>query len=315
MTPHPTLSSLRLAFLGTPPFAAEALKALIEKKHTIVAVFSQPPKPLGRGYQVQKSPVHLLAESHQIPVYTPTTLKDEQIQDLLKSLELDLAIVAAYGLLLPFSVLKIPRWGCVNIHASLLPRWRGASPIQRAIQAGDHETGITLMQMDPGLDTGDILVQEALPITPTTTAETLQTDLARLGAQMLEAFLDRLCVGSITPQKQDERHATHAPKLTKEEGHLDWTKPAIALERQIRAFVPWPGSFFEWNGKQIKVLAAQVLEVKGMAGKVLAAKDTLVIACGEGALKCNSLQAPGKKAMSAKDFLNGHALPMGERLR
>jgi len=238
------MSKLRLAFMGTPDFAVSALRMLVQAGHTIVAVYSQPPKPAGRGQEIRRSPVHRAASELNLKVRTPKTLRDEEEQKKFADLNLDAAIVVAYGLILPPPILAAPRFGCFNIHASLLPRWRGAAPIQRALLAGDTETGITIMQMDAGLDTGPMLAQDKLPITPQTTAETLHDSLSIRGAMLIGRVLNDLVAEKITLIPQPEEGVTYAAKLTRGEGRIDWNKPASELERQIRAFEPWPGSFF-----------------------------------------------------------------------
>ncbi len=305
---------LRLIFMGTPDFSVPALEALIQSKHEVVAVYSQPPRPCGRGHKIRKSPIHLLAEKHNIPVLTPTSLRDQNEQEKFANFKSDLAIVAAYGLILPQKILEAPHYGCLNSHASLLPKWRGAAPIQRAILAGDTLSGITLMQMDVGLDTGDMLCKETVEITPQTTGQTLHDELSQLGGKMLLPLLDQL--DALKPEKQNEALATYAPKLSKEEAALDFTKSAQDLERQVRAFTPWPGSFFTWQGKTIKVLKAHVdsnLE-NNQPGMLLVQKDSFSIACGKDTLVIEELQVQGKKPMNIKAFLNGYAPKNGDVL-
>ncbi len=302
-------TTLRLAFMGSPDFACPALSALIESAHNVVAVYSQPPKPAGRGKQEQKTAVHVLAESSKIPVFTPASLKsvDDQVQ--FKDLNLDVAVVAAYGLILPKPVLEAPKHGCLNIHASLLPRWRGAAPIHRAIQAGDHQTGITIMQMDEGLDTGDMILQEQVPIEATTTGQTLHDSLAALGAKMILQVLDQ--IPDVKGDPQPKEGVTYAQKLVREEAGLDWQKPATELERQIRAFDPWPGTFFHHGKNRIKVLKAAVVKGSGPPGEVL---EGLIVACGEDALQILELQRPGKGPMGAEEFLRGYPIKPKEVL-
>ncbi|KAF1854091.1 hypothetical protein Lal_00005308 [Lupinus albus] len=239
------MTPLRLVFMGTPDFAVPSLAALIEAGHQLVCVYSQPPRPAGRGQQVQKSPVHRFAEDHGIPVRTPKSLRTAEAQAEFADLKADAAVVAAYGLILPQPVLDAPRLGCVNVHGSLLPRWRGAAPIQRSILAGDAETGITIMQMDIGLDTGAMLSREAVAITAATTASSLHDDLAALGARMIVPALDGLAAGTLAAVPQPEDGVTYAAKLTREDGRLDWTRPASFVERQVRALTPWPGCWFD----------------------------------------------------------------------
>ena len=307
---------LRLAFMGTPDFAVPALDALAEAGHEIAAVYSQPPRPAGRGQQERPSPVQALAQARGWPVSTPTSLKTEAAQRAFEELELDAAVVAAYGLILPAAILQAPRLGCLNIHASLLPRWRGAAPIQRAILAGDRSTGISIMQMDEGLDTGPVLLRESLAIGPQTNAQSLHDALAALGGRLIVDALEGRRSGRLTPQAQPEAGVTYAAKLEKPEGRLDWTETAAELDRRVRAFTPWPGAFFEvsQDGKRerIKVLEAEPLPESGEPGRVLDQAPT--IACGAGALRLLRVQRAGRGAMTAEAFLRGFALPTGSRL-
>ncbi|MGD8483675.1 MAG: methionyl-tRNA formyltransferase [Thioalkalispiraceae bacterium] len=303
---------LKVVFAGTPDFAAEALSALIDSRHQVVAVYTQPDRPAGRGRKLKASPVKSLAEQHAIAVYQPESLKTAAAQQQLRELDADIMIVAAYGLLLPQAVLDIPRLGCLNIHASLLPRWRGAAPIQRAILAGDSETGITIMQMDAGLDTGDMLSRTACPIEANETGGSLHDKLATLGAQCLLSTLDDLQNDNIKPVAQDEARATYAHKLLKQEARLDWSQPATQLERQVRAFNPWPIAFFEVDDKTVRVWQAEVItehDVSAYApGTVIGvSKQGIDIACGENCLRLIQLQPPGKKAMDVAAFLNGRS--------
>lgn len=306
------MSKLRIVFMGTPDFAVPALRALHEVGHDIAAVYCQPPKPAGRGQTVQKTPVHLAAEALGIAVQTPKTLRDPVVQDALASLAPDVIVVAAYGLILPQAVLDIPKHGCLNIHGSLLPRWRGAAPIHRALLAGDRETGITIMQMDAGLDTGAMLMKESLPITAETIAQSLHDAMADLGAKMIARALQDVAAGTLKPTPQPEEGATYAAKLTRDEGRIDWSKPATELERQIRAFHPWPGSFFLLGEEKIKVLkAAVVMDHSGAAGELL--DDQMTIACGAGALRLLQVQRAGKNATDGAAALRGMRLEKGHR--
>jgi methionyl-tRNA formyltransferase len=298
---------LDLVFMGTPEFAATILNALIQAGHRVTAAFSQPPRPAGRGHRLQPSPVQALAEKHDIPVRCPTNLRDPGAQDEFAALEAHVAVVAAYGLILPKPILDAPRFGCLNVHASLLPRWRGAAPIQRAILEGDRETGVTIMQMDEGLDTGAMLLQEAVPIGPTTTAGALTEALAALGGRLIVEALGRL--DTLTPRPQPQAGVTYAMKLTREEARLDWRTAAERLERQVRAFDPWPGAFFQLGEERIRVLAAEVETGSGPAGTVL--DERLTIACGVGSLRPTRLQRAGRGAMDAGDLLRGFAIPPG----
>ena len=300
---------MRLAFMGTPDFAVPSLLALAEAGHEIVAVYSQPPRPAGRGHKERPSPVQAAAEQRGWPVRTPRTLKSDEEQAAFRALGLDVAVVAAYGLILPKAILEAPLCGCLNVHASLLPRWRGAAPIQRAILAGDATSGITIMLMDEGLDTGAMMLQESLPITAETTGQSLHDDLAALGARLIVKALQG---GHGTAQPQPEEGVTYADKLRREEARLDWQRDAGALERQVRAFFPWPGAYFEVNGERIKVLAAEVTEDSGPPGQVL--DDSLTIACAEGALRPLRVQRAGKAPMETAALLRGFAIPPGTTL-
>lgn len=304
---------MRLVYMGTPEFAVPAFDALLAAGHEIAAVYTQPPRPAGRGQREQRSPVHERADARGVPVRTPTTLKTEAAQREFAELNADAAVVAAYGLILPRAVLTATRHGCFNIHASLLPRWRGAAPIQRAILAGDAETGITIMQMDEGLDTGAMVRQAATPIGPDDTAETLHDRLAEIGAREIVAVLRDVESGAAVARPQPADGVTYAAKLTREDGRLDWQRPAAELERQVRAFDPWPGAWFEHGGERIKVLAAKpVQNVTAVPGTVVDAAP--IVACGAGGLQLLKLQRAGKSALDAGAFLRGFPLPPGTRL-
>jgi len=300
--------------MGTPEFAAEILDALIVAGHRVTCVYSQPPRPAGRGHRLQPSPVQALAEQRGIVVRCPTSLRDSDIQAEFGALKADAAIVAAYGLILPPAILGAPRLGCVNIHASLLPRWRGAAPIQRAILDGDRGTGVTIMQMDEGLDTGAILLQRAMPIGSTTTGGELTDELALLGGASIIEALDGLPHGKLHPRPQPDAGVTYAKKLSRDEARLDWRLPAERLERQIRAFDPWPGAYFLVNfpggDERIRVLAAEVAAgVTAPPGTVL--DERLSVACGEGVLRPSRLQRAGRGAMDSDALLRGFAIPSG----
>jgi methionyl-tRNA formyltransferase len=301
---------LRLVFAGTPEFAAVALRALVEQTpHRLVAVYTQPDRPAGRGRQLQLSPVKKYSINQRLTIFQPPTLKNPEAIAELADLAPDLMIVAAYGLLLPAPVLRIPRLGCVNIHASLLPRWRGAAPIQRAILAGDAQTGITLMQMDEGLDTGPMLLQKSCPIGPQDTAASLTARLADLGAQCLLEALPALAQGTLPAMPQDPASAIYARKIDKSEGRLDWSQAAGTLERQIRAFNPQPGCYGSLKGQELKIWSASALTGHSSAtpGEVLAAsKQGIDVATGQGILRLTHVQAPSKRAMSAAEFVNGN---------
>ena len=301
----------RLGFLGTPDFAATILRALIDVGRPPVCVYAQPPRPAGRGHKPQPSAVELLAREAGIELRTPVKLRDPEATRAFASLDLDLAIVAAYGLILPQPVLEAPRRGCVNLHASLLPRWRGAAPIQRAILAGDTVTGITLMQMDAGLDTGAMLRQETLPIDPGVTGGALHDGLAALAARLLVDSLSDLLAGRLDPTPQPADGMTYAAKIDRAELRLDWTRPALELERVVRAFAPRPGAYAEHAGERIKILGAVALDGTGAPGTVLDTQPT--IACGAGALRLTRLQRAGRDALDAESFRRGFALPPGSQ--
>jgi methionyl-tRNA formyltransferase len=295
---------MRLAFMGSPEFAVPALRALVAAGHELAVVYAQPPKPAGRGQRETPCPVHKAALELGLEVRTPHRLRgnaDEAAH--FAGLALDAAIVAAYGLILPAEFLAAPRRGCLNIHASLLPRWRGAAPIQAAILAGDAQTGITIMQMDAGLDTGDMLLAEATPIGPRDTAADLHDRLAGIGGRLILRVLDK----PPTPLPQPANIVSYAPKLSREDARLNFLKPAVALERQIRAFHPWPGSLALLGDAVIKFIAAEVVPGEGIPGEIL--DDRLTIACGQGALRPLKLQRAGKSAMETADFLRGFTLP------
>lgn len=299
--------SLRIIFAGTPDFAARHLDALLSSQHQIVGVFTQPDRPAGRGNKLTPSPVKVLAEQHNLPVFQPVSLHPEDNQKLVSDLNADVMVVVAYGLILPKAVLDMPRLGCINVHGSLLPRWRGAAPIQRALWAGDAETGVTIMQMDVGLDTGDMLHKVSCPITAQDTSATLYDKLAEMGPQGLLATLAELANGTATPEKQDEALVTYAEKLSKEEARLNWTLSAAQLERCVRAFNPWPVSFFMIDGQPVKVWQSQaiVAEQNQAPGTIISAdKHGIAVATTEGALLMTQLQPSGKKSMSAQDLLN-----------
>ncbi|HSP99718.1 MAG TPA: methionyl-tRNA formyltransferase [Candidatus Dormibacteraeota bacterium] len=303
---------MKLAFLGTSAFAVPALTALVDAGHDVVAVYTRAPSPAGRGQQERRTPVHELALSLGLAVRTPRSLKSEDEAEAFKALDLDAAVVVSYGHILPKSFLDAPVLGCINIHGSLLPRWRGAAPIHRAILAGDAETGVTTMRMDEGLDTGPMLLAERTPISAADTAETVHDRLAELGARLIVSTLDGLMRNTIEPVVQSAEGVTYAHKLGKEEGALDWRRPAAELERKVRAFHPWPGTWFEVQGERIKVLAAALALVGGAPGTVNVGRDGFpIVACGVGGLKLLKLQRAGKAAQAADAFLRGFALGTG----
>ena len=307
------MSRRRLAFMGTPDFAVPTLTALIEAGHEIAAVYTQPPRAAGRGKRPRPSPVQIVAESHGVEVRTPARLKDAAAQAAFAALDLDAAVVVAYGLILPPPILAAPRLGCLNLHGSLLPRWRGAAPIQRAIMAGDRETGVAVMQMDAGLDTGPVLLEERVAIGPKTTAGELHDALARLGAPLMVEALAGLADGRLTPRPQGESGVTYADKIEKSEACIDWSRPAAALDCQIRGLSPFPGAWFAHDDARIKVLLAEPLaDAAGPAGTVL--DDRLTVACGAGALRLLELQRAGKAPMPAEALLRGFPIPAGARL-
>ena len=298
---------LRIIFAGTPDFAARHLDALLSSGHQVVGVFTQPDRPAGRGKKLMPSPVKVLAEEHGLPVFQPVSLRPQENQQLVSELNADVMVVVAYGLILPKAVLDMPRLGCINVHGSLLPRWRGAAPIQRSLWAGDSETGVTIMQMDVGLDTGDMLYKLACPITSEDTSATLYDKLADLGPQGLIETLQQLADGKPQPEVQDESLVTYAEKLSKEEAQLDWSLSAAQLERCIRAFNPWPMSWLTIDEQPVKIWKASVIDGDSRAepGTIIDAnKQGIQVATAEGILNLESLQPAGKKAMSAQDLLN-----------
>ncbi|EGB99824.1 MULTISPECIES: methionyl-tRNA formyltransferase [Pseudomonas] len=296
---------MRIVFAGTPEFAAEHLKALLDSPYEIVAVYTQPDRPAGRGQKLMPSAVKALAVAHGIPVLQPQTLRNAEAQAELAALQPDLMVVVAYGLILPQAVLDIPRLGCINSHASLLPRWRGAAPIQRAVEAGDTESGVTVMRMEAGLDTGPMLLKVATPISAEDTGDSLHDRLAQMGPPAVVQAIAGLADGSLQGEVQNDALATYAHKLNKDEARLDWRRPAVELERLIRAFNPWPVCHSTLDGESVKVLAANVAAGKGEPGEILSAsKDGLVVACGDQALSLTRLQLPGGKALTFSDLFN-----------
>jgi methionyl-tRNA formyltransferase len=299
--------SLKVIFAGTPEFAAVALEALLASSHEVVAVYTQPDRPAGRGRKLTLGPVKQLALEHGIEVRQPASLKDVDAQTELKNLNADVMVVVAYGLILPAAVLQAPRLGCINIHASLLPRWRGAAPIQRAILAGDTESGVTIMQMDEGLDTGAMLLKRSCPITPQDTAQTLHDRLAEIGAAAAVEVLDGLSEAAFEAETQDESQACYAAKLSKGEAAIDWRRPAIEIERLVRAFNPWPVAQTDYEGQTVRIWQAQALDNPGSAEPgviVKATKEGIDVATGDGLLRILTAQLPGGRPLAAVDLLN-----------
>ena len=297
---------MRVIFMGTPEFSVVALQALIEAGHEIACVYSQPPRPAKRGQKERPSPVHEHAEAAGLAVRTPLNFKAEADRDAFRALQADVAVVVAYGLILPQAILDAPRLGCLNIHASLLPRWRGAAPIHRAVEAGDRETGVGIMQMEAGLDTGPVMLEDRLSIGETETTGGLHDRLAALGGRLIVEALNR--IDSLQPTPQPEAGTTYAHKIDKGETRIDWSENAATVKRKINAFSPFPGAWFEMAGERVKALRAATTAASGAPGEVL---DGLTIACGEGAVQLLDVQRAGKKAGSADDFLRGNPIPAG----
>lgn len=298
-------SDLRIVFAGTPEFAAAHLQALLQAGLNIVAVYSQPDRPAGRGQKLAMSAVKQLAQQHELPVYQPVSLRAPEAQAELAALQPDLLVVVAYGLILPQAVLDIPRLGCINSHASLLPRWRGAAPIQRAIEAGDSESGVTVMRMEAGLDTGPMLLKVDTPISAEDTGGTLHDRLAELGPPAVLQAIDGLAAGTLDGELQDDELATYAHKLGKADARIDWARPAAELDRLIRAFNPWPLAHARWQDQPLKIWAAQPEAGSGQPGEILdCSKLGLLVACGDGALRLTRLQLPGGKPLAFADLYN-----------
>jgi len=300
---------MRIIYMGTPDFAVPALVALAKAGHDVVAVYSQPPRPAGRGKALRPSPVHIQAEQMGIEVRTPLSLKDAEVQAAFAALKPDVAVVAAYGLILPLPILEAPRFGCLNIHASLLPRWRGAAPIQRAILSGDNVSGVTIMDMEAGLDTGPMRAKHVTPIEDKT-AGALTEELAQAGAELMVEVLDDLAAHPPVPQP--EEGVTYASKIDKAESRIDFSRDAHQIERQVRAFNPFPGAFFEYRGERFRILAAHVEEHDGTPGELL--DNSLLIGCGHGAIRPTLIQRAGKGAMSPGELLRGYDMPAGSRV-
>ena len=305
------MTRLRLAFMGTPAFAVPTLQALIDAGHDIACVYTQPPRPAGRGKQPRRSEVHTIAQAHGLPVRTPKSLKGADEQALFADLALDGAVVVAYGLILPAAVLAAARLGCINVHASLLPRWRGAAPIHRAVMAGDGETGVCIMVMDEGLDTGPVLSCRRVPIGAADTTGDLHDRLADLGARMIGPALDGLADGTLQPTPQPADGVTYANKIDKAEAHIDWTAPAETIDRQVRGLAPFPGAWCTVAGERLKVLTGTPADGRGTPGTLL--DDRLTVACGQGAYRIQRAQRAGKAAQDADALLRGFPVPAGAR--
>tara|TARA_Y100000588_G_scaffold369966_1_gene439529 strand:- start:669 stop:1601 length:933 start_codon:yes stop_codon:yes gene_type:complete len=306
------MNNKRVIFMGTPEIAVPSLAALLEAGHQIVCVYSQPPRPSGRGQRLKQSPIHSFALENGIDVVTPKKFDTLKSKEVFSDLRSDIAIVMAYGVILPKAILAAPKFGCINIHLSLLPRWRGAAPIQRAIIAGDTETGVSIMQMDEGLDTGPIFKKERIPINPDTTAKILHDQLGQLGAKTICTFLKEIEAGNIKSTPQPDEGASYAKKISRDEGLINWRHSSTDIKRRIRALNPWPGTWFEHNGERIMILSAETSKTSGEAGTVL--DQTPLIACGVGSLRPLMMQRPGKSAIDAQSFLRGYDLPVGQVL-
>nr|WP_321446277.1 methionyl-tRNA formyltransferase [uncultured Cohaesibacter sp.] len=305
---------MRVIFMGTPDFAVPTLMEIVGQGHDVVAVYSQPPRPAGRGMDERKTPVHEKAELLGLPVFTPTSLKSEEEQEKFRALDADVAVVVAYGLLLPKAILDAPVEGCLNLHGSLLPRWRGAAPIQRAIMAGDAETGVQVMRMDEGLDTGDIAMSETIPITDAMTAQDLHDRMMALGADLMVRALAALSRGSLGSQPQAEEGVTYAKKIDKVEARIDFASPASEIHNKIRGLSPFPGAWCEMTirgkAQRVKILRSELADGSGAPGTLLG--DGMTVACGDGAIRLVELQRAGKGAMKADDFQRGADLKVGE---
>ncbi len=321
MTTNTDNTALRVVYMGTPDFAVPALAALIDSHHRVVGVFTQPDRKSGRGKKLRRPPVKVVAEQAGVPVYQPKRVKqNDEALETLRGWQPDVVVVAAYGQILPERILDVPRLGCVNIHASLLPKYRGAAPINWAIVEGEETTGVTIMQMDVGLDTGPMLETHEVAIPADMTAQELHDELAELGGRVIVGALDRLAAGELEPTPQDDAQSSYASMLSKEDGRIDWTKTNVQIANHVRGFNPWPGAFafHEHDGEQtrVKFHRARPVEGAGEPGEVLEADPSsgrLVIAAGQGAIECVESQAPGRKAMNARDFLNGYDIEPGQR--
>lgn len=305
---------MRLAFMGTPAFAATVLSELVAAGHDVAAVYTRAPQPSGRGHKLTPSPVHQLADDFGLEVRVPKNFKTDEAVEAFRALDLDVAIVVAYGLILPQSVLDAPRHGCLNLHASLLPRWRGAAPIQRAIMAGDAVTGVQVMRMEAGLDTGPVLLSETVEIAPDDTAGTLHDKLAPVAAGLAPRALAALMRGALVETPQSDKGVTYAHKITPEEARIDWARPAREVDCHIRGLAPFPGAWFESDDTRVKVLMSSLASGSGEAGEILDTDGRIIVACGEGAMALATLQRAGKRAQPAGEFLRGFPLTPGQRL-
>ena len=297
---------MRIVFIGAGEIGVPTLQALLKSAHEVVGVVTQPDKPVGRSQLIEPSPIKKALSGTEIAVLQPARIKDRQAIEEIRALKPDVIVVMAYGQILPRGVLEIPKIACLNLHASLLPRWRGAAPIQAAIAAGDHSTGITVMYMDEGLDTGDILLQRTINILPGDTGGALHDRVAGVAPETLLESLDLLAKGKAPRTPQDNASATYAPKLKREDGKIDWSEPAEVIERKIRAFNPWPGAFMKLDGRNLKMFSASVVDLSGKPGEILRSEKQLVVAAGKGALSIGEVQLEGKRRMSASEFLRGH---------
>ena len=303
------MNKLRIAFMGTPMFAVPSLSSLVGAGHEVTAVYTQPPRRSGRGQKIQKSPIHDWSDQHGLTVQTPVNFNGNEVRAEFVRQDIDIAVVVAYGLILPKPILCAPRFGCVNVHASLLPRWRGAAPIQRAIMAGDTTTGVSIMFMEEGLDTGPVLGSEKVSIGPEMIAGDLHDVLATVGAKLLTQVLNEFGEGPIAPMAQKSMGVTYAKKIEKSEHRIDWRNSSEAIRRCVRAFAPWPGAWFEFKGERVKVLVTKIGNGTGMPGEVL--DDKLTIACGDGSLRLMCIQREGRRPVVADEFLRGTLLARG----
>jgi methionyl-tRNA formyltransferase len=297
---------MRIVFIGTGEIGVPTLQALLKSEHEVVGVVTQPDKPVGRAQLIEPPPIKTALATTNIPTLQPSRIKDRQAIEKIRALEPDVIVVMAYGQILPRDILEIPKIACLNLHASLLPRWRGAAPIQASIAAGDRETGITVMYMDEGLDTGDILLQRTIEILPADTGGSLHDRLAKVAPEALLESLELLAKGSAPRTPQDNAFATYAPKLKREDGKIDWSDPADKIERQIRAFDPWPGAFMKFAGRNLKIFSAVVVDLRGKPGEILRDEKELVVAAGEDAVSLGDVQLEGKRRMAAAEFLRGY---------